>query len=188
MNDVGVIHGRFQILHNDHMKYLLAGKERCRYLLIGIANPDEQMTKYNAAAPHRSEKQANPLTYYERFEMITGSMLEAGIRRDEFDIVPFPINCPERLFNYVPSEAYFYLTIYDAWGLEKKRILEELGCNVDIMWQKPLCEKGLAATEVRRLMCEGLPWEHLVPPFVANYIKKHSIIERIRILNGCCPE
>jgi len=27
--DVGVIHGRFQVLHNDHLKYLLAGKEKC---------------------------------------------------------------------------------------------------------------------------------------------------------------
>ena len=39
MDKVGVIHGRFQLLHNDHMKYLLAGKQRCEHLIIGICNP-----------------------------------------------------------------------------------------------------------------------------------------------------
>ena len=24
--ELGVIHGRFQVLHNDHIKYLMAGK------------------------------------------------------------------------------------------------------------------------------------------------------------------
>lgn len=27
MDKVGVIHGRFQMLHNGHMEYLLAGKK-----------------------------------------------------------------------------------------------------------------------------------------------------------------
>jgi|GEM_PF-3973487 len=34
--DVAVIHGRFQALHNDHLKYLLAGKACCRHLTVGI--------------------------------------------------------------------------------------------------------------------------------------------------------
>jgi D-arabinose 5-phosphate isomerase GutQ len=43
--DVGVIHGRFQILHNDHLKYLLAGKDLCRHLVIGITNPDSPLAE-----------------------------------------------------------------------------------------------------------------------------------------------
>lgn len=38
--DVGVIHGRFQVLHNDHLKYLLAGKEKRKlgyFSHIGLA-------------------------------------------------------------------------------------------------------------------------------------------------------
>ena len=38
--ETGIIHGRFQILHNDHVKYLLAGKQFCRHLVVGITNPD----------------------------------------------------------------------------------------------------------------------------------------------------
>ena len=40
MHEVGVIHGRFQGLHLAHMEYLLAGKSRCRFMYIGITNPD----------------------------------------------------------------------------------------------------------------------------------------------------
>lgn len=39
---VGVVHGRFQLLHNDHVKYIMAGMERCERLVIGICNPDEE--------------------------------------------------------------------------------------------------------------------------------------------------
>ena len=51
---VGVIHGRFQMLHYGHMEYLLAGKERCERLIIGISNPDVTLVKFNDANPHRS--------------------------------------------------------------------------------------------------------------------------------------
>ena len=59
---LGVIHGRFQLLHNDHMKYLLAGKERCEHLIIGICNPEQDLTKYTSNNPHRSKRSSNPLT------------------------------------------------------------------------------------------------------------------------------
>ena len=41
LDPIGVIHGRFQMLHHGHMEYLLAGKKRCQRLIIGISNPDD---------------------------------------------------------------------------------------------------------------------------------------------------
>lgn len=35
MVEVGVIHGRFQVFHNDHLEYVLAGKSRCRHIVVG---------------------------------------------------------------------------------------------------------------------------------------------------------
>lgn len=180
MDAVGVIHGRFQVLHKGHMEYLLAGKERCRYLVIGIANPDMQVTKYNEACPHRSEDKSNPLTYYERFQMLQGSLMEYGVSRTEFDIVPFPINVPELLFSYVPQNAKFYMTIYDAWGMEKKKILEEIGCNVEVMWQRGNETRFTSGSEVRRRIAASQPWEQLVPDFVYRYILENTIDVRIR--------
>ena len=98
-NKIGVIHGRFQGLHKGHMEYLLEGKRRCDFLYIGITNPDPGLTKDNSADLKRSKPEENPFTYYERMNMIRDAMLEAGVSRQEFEIVPFPINFPE-LINF----------------------------------------------------------------------------------------
>lgn len=179
---IGVIHGRFQMLHQGHMEYLLEGKKRCDYLLIGIANPDISLTKYSDAAPHRSSPLANPLTYFERFQMIRGSMLENGIALQEFDIVPFPINYPKLLGNYVPIDAKFYITIYDEWGIRKKEVLEQLGCSVEVMWERTDDERFTSGTEVRDRIAKGATWENLVPQYVSDYVKRNKIDLRIRNL------
>lgn len=180
MDSIGVIHGRFQMLHKGHMEYLLAGKQRCKHLIIGIANPDMHLTRYNETNPYRSERTANPLTYYERFQMIRGSMIEYGVSTEEFDIVPFPINYPELLFNYAPPNGKYYITIYDAWGLEKKNILENIGCRVEVMWHRKNEERFTSGTEVRKRIASGQPWEHLVPKFVYHYVLQNQIDVRIK--------
>ena len=183
---IGIIHGRFQLLHLDHMKYLLAGKERCDYLLIGISNPDVSLTKFSETCPHRSASASNPLTFYERFQMIQAAMLEAGGSRSEFDIVPFPINYPELLFNYVPRDATFYMTINDAWGTAKLQTLQDLGCDVEVMWEKLGSEKGISGTQVRDRIAHGEMWNHLMPRSVYDYIIAHHLDARIRSL--CAAE
>lgn len=179
MDSIGVIHGRFQMLHKGHMEYLIAGKKRCEHLVIGIANPDLTLTRFNSANPHRSESSANPLTYFERYQMLQGALIEYGIVQSSFDIVPFPINYPELLFNYVPSDARYYITIYDRWGEEKKRTLEQLGCNVEVMWKRTPEERFTSGTYVRQCIADGLPWKHLVPEFVYQYTVDHKINTRI---------
>lgn len=183
MDKVGVIHGRFQMLHNGHMEYLLAGKSRCDYLLIGITNPDVILTKASKSNPNRSLLTSNPLTFYERFQMTRGAMVEAGVSIEEFDIVPFPINHPELLLNYVPRDAKFYMTIYDDWSMEKQSALESLGCSIDIMWTRTNDEKITSGTEVRSRIAQGKSWKQLVPQFVYSYAVGNGIDIRIRNQN-----
>ncbi len=181
MDQVGVIHGRFQLLHNDHMKYLLAGKERCEHLIIGICNPEVDLTKYTDANPHRSKKSSNPLTYFERMECIKYSMIEAGVKQEEFDIVPFPINFPDKIFNYAPLDAKYYMTIYDEWGEEKLKSLQnDLKLDVEVLWRVTLENKGISASDVRKCIQEGKEWKQFVPKFVYHYIKEHSLDQRIK--------
>ena len=178
---VGVIHGRFQLLHKDHMKYLLAGKERCEHLIIGICNPEVELTKYTDANPHRSKKSSNPLTYFERMECIRNAMIEAEVKQEEFDIVPFPINFPNKIFNYVPLDAKFYMTIYDKWGEEKLRSLrDELNLDVEVLWRVTLDKKGISASDVRKCIQKGTSWSEYVPKSVYEYIKKHKLDLRIK--------
>lgn len=176
---LGVVHGRFQIFHNDHLKYVLAAKKRCEHIIIGICNPDINYTDFSQANPHRSQKRENPFTYYERFEMIKSALIEAGMTNDQFDIVPFPINFPEMIFNYAPYNAKYYMTIYDGWGREKESKLRSIGCDVEILWEVELSQKGISGSDIRELIRTKKEWKQYVPSCVYDYIIEHKLDERI---------
>ncbi len=180
--NIGVIHGRFQILHDDHMKYLMAGKELCSHLIVGITNPDPTLAKYTETNPHRNMTSSNPLTYYERYVMIRDALLEKGLTLSEFSIVPFPINFPELIKFYVPMNAVFFLSIYDEWGRRKKSILESLGLKVHVLWDVPLEKKGLSGYDIREAMIHDQLWEQHVPPSTEKLIKEWNIVARMKKL------
>jgi nicotinamide-nucleotide adenylyltransferase len=182
MVETGVIHGRFQVLHNDHMKYLMAGKRRCQNLIVGITNPDPMLTRDDQADSLRSSPAANPLTYYERYRIVRATLAEQGLGLHEFSVVPFPINVPDLYRYYVPLDATFFLTIYDEWGEKKLRMFESLNLKTEILWRKPLTEKGLSSADIRQYMAMDQPWEHLVPSAVARTMKELGLVERIRKL------
>ena len=186
MIETGVIHGRFQVLHNDHLKYLMAGKARCHHLIVGITNPDPSLTGQESADPHRSDCFANPLTYFERYKMVQTVLKAEGITSEAFSVVPFPINFPELFKYYIPLDATFFLTIYDDWGKKKLERFRSLGLPVEILWERPLAEKGISGNQVRHRMVEGKPWEDLVPESAGRLIKKWDIPARLKML--CQPE
>jgi len=182
MIDTGVIHGRFQILHNDHLRYLLAGKARCRNLVVGITNPDPTLTLEDSSDPQRHLPRVNPLTYYERYLMVRAVLAEAGVSDPDLSVVPFPINFPERYESYVPLDATFFLTIYDEWGRRKKQMFESIGLKVEVLWQRSPEQKGLSGEEIREYMAMGESWEHLVPPAVRGLMHAWDIPTRLRKL------
>ncbi len=184
MTEVGVIHGRFQVFHNDHLKYVMAGKARSRHLVVGITNPDPVLTKEDPADPRRSDPASNPLTYYERYVMVREVLLEAGVPFGELSIVPFPINLPELYRHYVPLDATFYLTIYDEWGKRKLDQLRSMGLRTEVLWMRSPEGKGLSAGDIRKRMASGAAWEHLVPRQTARLMHCWGIPERIRKLHG----
>ncbi len=183
---VGVIHGRFQVFHNDHLRYLMAGKSRCDLLVVGITNPDPTLTGLDPSAPERSLPSRNPLTYYERYQLVWAALRAEGIEADGLAVVPFPINFPELYGYYVPLDAVFYLTIYDEWGRRKRALFEERGLRTEVLWERELGEKGIAATEVRRLMAKGESWEHLVPSACAGLMHRWDVPGRIGGAGGGC--
>jgi len=184
MHETGVIHGRFQVLHNDHMKYLLSGKVRCHHLFVGITNPDPTLTARDETDPHRSEPLFNPLTYFERYTMVRAAMQEAGIETAEFSIVPFPINFPELYSYYVPPDAVYFLSIYDDWGRRKLARFREMGLRTEILSERGIDQKGISASTVRRNMMEEKAWKHLVPPGIALLMEEWRIPERLRRLSS----
>jgi nicotinamide mononucleotide adenylyltransferase len=181
---IGVVHGRLQPFHNDHLKYFLAGFRQVDFLYIGITNPDPNLTSADKADANRSKLMSNPCTYYERMEMIDRTMRGAGHSRDSFRVVPFPINFPELLKYYTPANAVFFMTIYDRWGDRKKELMESAGLKVEVLWKRSEAEKGINATQVRELIATGGAWENLVPEGTAEVIKEFGIDERIRKIHA----
>ncbi len=176
----GVIHGRFQVLHNDHIKYLMAGKAFCQHLVVGITNPDPFLTRKEDADPERNDPLANPLTYYERYVLIHAALEENGVGHHELSIVPFPINFPELYRHYVPMDAVFFLTIYDEWGKKKQKYFQSLGLDTHVLWEVPLEKKGISAGEIRGRMVYNQPWEHMVPRSVSLLLNKWGIQKRLQ--------
>lgn len=181
--ETGVIHGRFQILHNDHLKYLLAGKALCRRLVVGVTNPDPFLSRKESADPGRDHPLENPLNYYERQVMIRKVLQDAGVDVHEFLIVPLPINLPERYQYYVPMDSVFFVSIYDDWGRRKLDYFKSLGLAVHVLWEVPPEKKGISGGDIRRRILTGRPWKSMVPACVPPLIESWGVAERLKRLN-----
>nr|WP_294493397.1 nicotinate-nucleotide adenylyltransferase [uncultured Mediterraneibacter sp.] len=181
MTETGVIHGRFQVLHLKHMEYLLAAKMRCKMLYVGITHPD--ISAYPASSPldeHGTTKTDNPLTYIERYEMLRDALLDFGVKREEFEIIPFPISSPDILIQYAPKDAVYYMSICGAWDEEKYQILRSLDLNVEVLWRRTDEEKGITGTRLRGMIAREEDWQQHMPRTAAEYLTEHGIDQRIR--------
>lgn len=176
---IGVIHGRFQIFHNDHLKYALEAKKKCEILIVGITNPDITQTGFDETSKHRHLPEENPFTFYERLLMIEAALIGAGLDRKEFKIVPFPINKPEMIQNYVPKEAKYYLTITEEWGRRKMKILEDQGFDVEVLYELPKEKRGINGKDVRKAMAEDKDWEKFIPAAEVKLIKENNFNARL---------
>lgn len=178
MIELGFIHGRFQLFHNDHLTYALLAKERCEKLIVGITSPENALLIREEVDPHRSEAASNPFTYYERYNMIKLALLGAGVKREDFEIVPYPIERPEILFNYVPLRATSFFTIYDNWGYEKLNRLKALGYDTVVLFDDR--EKKMCSTDIRKKMINGDNWEHMVPEAVYKYVMENDLVAKVK--------
>lgn len=184
MVEKGVIFGRYQIFHLKHMEGVLAAKMRCNKLYIGITHPD--IVAYASASSldeHGVTKRDNPLSYLERMEMIQGALKDFGVKRKEFEIIPFPISQPDLIPQYAPADATYYMSLCTPWDEEKYRILQGLGLKTEVLWRRNPEEMGTSGTQVREMIRRNDPeWKQQVPRSVADYVMDHGIDTRIREL------
>ena len=178
MVELGFIHGRFQLFHNDHLRYALLAKEQCEKLIVGITSPENASLIREEVDPHRSEAASNPFTYYERFNMVKLALLGAGLKRGDFEIVPYPIERPEILYNYVPLGATSFFTIYDDWGYEKLNRLKSLGYGTVVLFDTR--QKAMCSTEIRQKMVNGDNWKQMVPEAVYQYVVENNLVDKVK--------
>lgn len=175
--EIGVVCGRFQVFHNDHLKYVLSAKRYCKHLIVGITSSDPSMSPNEQSDINRGRSIANPCTYYERMMIIENVLLGQGLSNRDFHIVPFPIGKPELIRYYVPNNAVCFFTIYDEWGEEKVNRLKKAGFATEILWKNE--KKGLSSSFIREEMAKKKDWSIYVPRETYDYMKKSGIDQRI---------
>jgi nicotinamide-nucleotide adenylyltransferase len=168
------IHGRFQVLHRDHVGYFQRAAEKYGQLYIGLTGQRRDL--HGSAL--REVADQNPLSYWERAEMWV-RFLEAIGQADRHLIGPFPIESPDTLSDFVPLSCVCATTVCEAWNEEKINRLRELGYQVDVLYTNT--NKTLSGTMLRNLIMAGSSaWKDYVPESVANFVSEVGLEKRIR--------
>lgn len=177
--EVASVHGRFQPFHNGHLRYLRAAFGVSRYVLVGITQID---VKHPADVPgsgdHRSSSLSNPLTYFERSELLQATLQSQGIPESRFRITPFPLEAEHLVRQFIPTSIPVLTTVVEPWNLQKKSLLEALGYRVHILYAED--QKAVSGARVRELCATGNPaWERLVPVAAVDYLKSVEFSSRL---------
>ncbi|WP_370467974.1 adenylyltransferase/cytidyltransferase family protein [Nitrospira sp. KM1] len=182
MYSVGCVHGRFQLPHLGHQEYILKAMELCEFLWIGIARPDIREHLPCTVAKHRANTLDNPLTYYERMMILREILLDCAKNTDDFGFIPFPIDQPERLPDFLPTSIPCLTTIYDDWNRHKIKELERIGYKVGVLWERS--EKKYSGHIIRQSIIDGsTDWEGMVSTSTRRAILDLQIRERLLSLS-----
>ena len=178
MTSRGMIHGRFQPFHVGHLEYLRGAAERCDEVFVGITNPDPERIKPEASDPLRHLPESNPFTYVERLLMVKAAARDAGIDLSRLHVIPFPVNEPELWHAYVPDDVVQFIRLFSDWGGTKLERLRDAGYEVVVLDEG--AAKEVSGADVREALRDGGDWESMVPPGVADVLKR--LERRVRVL------
>ena len=172
MDPIGVVHGRFQPFHHEHLEYILSGFKKCRRLIIGITNPEPSEYVFSSASDHRHLEESNPYTYFQRMEMIRLSLVDFGVNMDSISFIPFHLYDQSKWAHYLPRPKNIvqYVRVFSKWEEDKIKKFESYGFTVRKIDKGT--QKGVTATQVRSLLKDNGNWEELVPEGTARIINK----------------
>jgi nicotinamide mononucleotide adenylyltransferase len=130
---------------------------------------------------HRKARINNPLTYYERTQMIRYALVEAGVDASSFSCSPFPIEHPEDIHNFIGQETICFTTIREPWNLIKIERLRALGYIVEVLLDQT---KLISSTQIREMIMVGDPaWTDWIAPGLTPYLETLRIRARLLAMN-----
>lgn len=162
------ITGRFQPFHCDHLHLVRHGLGHAERVVIGITNPDARSLSAIPESPHRHLNGANPFSYLERLRMIQAALNAAGVSRERYDVVPFPLDAPGVWASYVPVSATQLVRVYSDWEREKTRRLRAGGYAVWVLEGDPRIR--VSGSDIRAAMAAGGCWSQWVPAGAREYL------------------
>lgn len=168
----GIAHGRFQPLHIQHLEYMLSVKNHCEHLVVAVTNPFQHSRRLEAASPHRHLNEANPLSFFERYSVISKALVAEGLEPNKFSIVPLDLFQPGTWPDCLPNrtESKFFIRIFSTWEEEKMALFEEHGFQCEAV--DVGCAKRMTGSQVRELIRSGdsTEWKRLVPSATMDFI------------------
>lgn len=176
---VASVHGRFQPPHLEHLEYILAALDKAQYLYIGVTQFERaHLADIPGGGGHRGDISGNPLTYFERTELLTRALHGEGISPGRYRIVPFPIERPTELGDFLPRDIPVLTTRVDEWNDRKIDLLQGLGYRVEVLYERD--PKGVAGSEIRKLISQSDDrWTSMVPPATVDYLKSLDLPARL---------
>jgi nicotinamide-nucleotide adenylyltransferase len=166
----GLMLGRFQPFHKGHLALTKQILSECDELLIIIGS-----AQFNFI-------DKDPFSAGERVLMIHEALKEAGVDLSRCYIIPVANDENNaRWLAYLRSMIPPFDVLYSGNDFVKYLTRSQ---DSSIVIEDPVFAEinECNGTNIRRLMQEGKPWEHLVPPAVAKVIQQVGGIVRINML------
>ena len=166
----GLMLGRFQPFHKGHLALTKQILSECDELLIIIGS-----AQFNFI-------DKDPFSAGERVLMIHEALKEAGVDLSRCYIIPVANDENNaRWLAYLRSMVPPFDVLYSGNDFVKHLTRSQ---DSSIVIEDPMFAEinEYNGTNIRRLMQEGKPWEHLVPPAVAKVIQQVGGIVRINML------
>ena len=166
----GLMLGRFQPFHKGHLALTKQILSECDELLIIIGS-----AQFNFI-------DKDPFSAGERVLMIHEALKEAGVDLSRCYIIPVANDENNaRWLAYIRSMVPPFDILYSGNDFVKYLARSQ---DSSIVIEDPMFAEinEYNGTNIRRLMQEGKPWEHLVPPAVAKVIQQVGGIVRINML------
>jgi nicotinamide-nucleotide adenylyltransferase len=166
----GLMLGRFQPFHKGHLALTKQILSECDELVIIIGS-----AQFNFI-------DKDPFSAGERVLMIHEALIEAGIDLSRCYIIPVANDENNaRWLAYLRSMVPPFDVLYSGNDFVKY-LARSQDSNIEI--KEPVFAEvnEYNGTNIRHLMQDGKPWEHLVPPAVAKVIQQVGGIVRINML------
>jgi nicotinamide-nucleotide adenylyltransferase len=166
----GLMLGRFQPFHKGHLALTKQILSECDELVIIIGS-----AQFNFI-------DKDPFSAGERVLMIHEALKEAGIDLSRCYIIPVANDENNaRWLAYLRSMVPPFDVLYSGNDFVKY-LARSQDSNIEI--KEPVFAEvnEYNGTNIRHLMQDGKPWEHLVPPAVAKVIQQVGGIVRINML------
>ncbi len=169
----GMVHGRFQPLHHEHLEYILWGINNSKKCIIGITQPNIDLLSTTEGEKHRMEESGNPFSYEERKMMITQSINDLGISKDRYEIIEFDVDKLDESIENIKNingvisieDVVQFMKIFSDWEKIKKSKFESKGCEVFEIHEttKEKAVKHVTGTLVRELIRSKRNWQDYTP-------------------------